>query len=288
MKSSEFERIDIFKPIPSYSEQREAKKLGYLNHPLDDQDPRYNDILVPISTYDIRGSSYYSRPSRVAPNGIPGVSSDVFVRKPIVLKLKAVNTYLAEDERIAEELGGSVELDIRDGARTLELQDQLYEVHYPALLRQLNPELTEAAILERRDQVIARGNPNSPHVSGGAIDVNLAYTNGGLAVFNAQGGNIAKDAVNPEYLEWVLANPNVPLPQEISELSPKAFRRALLARRILYNLMASPEIGGLSLVVNPVEVWHYGAGDKLSELMRGLRDRTPSLAAYYGPAKEPQ
>lgn len=283
-------RIDTFKAIPDYSELREAKKNGYLDHPLDTEHTLHDAPLIAIGTLGIRGSSYYSRPSRVAPNGIPGVSADVLTREPIAEKLHAVNEHLRTDASVSDALGGTVELDVRDGARTLELQDSLYEEHYPALLRQLNPDWSAEEILAKRDQVIARGNPNSPHVSGGAVDVNLAYAKTGEAVFNAQGTNIAKAAVNPEYLEWVVANidnPDADIPQEIKDLSPSAFRRALLARRTLYNVMADPEIGNLSLIVNPVEVWHYGAGDKLSESMRSLKEGR-TIPAYYGPAKEPK
>lgn len=298
--------VNIFKPIPSYEKALEQKaRVGYQAHPANEDDVRFDEKMVPLSEYGVRGTSYYASPNGVLEKPLDWLSPEVFVRESLANKLQATDKYLRGSLVARMVLGANVGLDIRDGYRSPELQDMLYHAYFD-YIKERNPDMDDEAIAKKRDSIIAAGNRNSPHASGGVVDLNLINLDTEQPIFNGQGKNIAKDAVRPEYLENVLVYRRTRLvrkmanfalsavgkSQEIpydegmeTDIKGKTFIRALLARRILYNLMTS-DIGGLSLEVNPNEVWHYGAGDKLSESVRSFRSGDVS-EAYYLAAEEP-
>jgi len=289
MESNNMEKIDIFRAIPDYSAQRELKIGGYTDHPIDETDPRYDEELVPISEYGIIGKSYYSQPNRVTGEPVPGVSPDIYVRMSVADKLKAINQYLRADERVSDVLGGATQLHVRDGLRSLDLQRYLRDEFMPQHVRNMHPEWSEGQIQEESARKIAPGNPSAPHPSGGVVDLNLVYTDSGENVFNGQGKDIANNAVNPDYLETVYQNlgkEGFELPEALEVLSAEKFQRALLARRVLFNLMKDDTIGGVSMVVNPVETWHYGDGDRLSALVKSY-EQGELVMAHFGPASDP-
>jgi len=280
--------IDIFKAIPDYSAQRELKAGGYAHHPIDETDSRFNEEVVPISEYGILGKSYYSQPNRVTTDPVPGVSPDIYVRRSIAEKLQAINQYFITDERVFETTGGPTQLHVRDGLRSLELQRYLRDEFMPQHVRNMHPEWPEEQIQIESARKISPGNPSAPHPSGGVVDVNLIYTDSGEEVFTGQGNNIAKDAVYPDYLESVneqyLEDKNFELPPAVGSL--EEFKRALMVRRILFNLMKDSTVGGISMVVNPVETWHFGDGDRLSALVKSY-EQGELVMAHFGPAIDP-
>jgi len=146
------------RPIPDLSLARKRKD-NYREYPLNTKLERNREALVDIGLYGIAGQSYYSRPNRATGDPLPGVAPEVFVRQSVAERLAAINYELQQSEEVARLLGGHVELYVDEGWRSTATQTQLYEKTFPTFLRKQNPDWTEAAVLKRRDQLIA--NPSS-------------------------------------------------------------------------------------------------------------------------------
>ena len=281
-------KADIFRPIPSFDEQRKYKQeVSYISHPLNEHDPRFNEPLVAISDLGLLGTAYYSNPNHATGEPVPGVSPNLYLREAVASKLLAVDEYLNADPRVAEALGGNVRINGSDGLRSVALQNYLRETAFPDMVRKNHPEWDEETVIKEAHRKIAPGSPASPHASGGAVDVDIVYnTDGYPKVFNAQGKDIASDAVYPDYMEK-LASGTIEIPETLKGLSKNQLTRALMARRVLYNVMADPEIGGLPMRANPVEIWHYDHGTRLWAQMETLESGL-LVPAHYGHVTEPE
>lgn len=253
----------LLEPVPSMDNSFEQKQ-GYGELPIDTTHELFSEPLVAISDYGIAGRAYYSAPNMATGDAVEGVEPTPFVRRSIAETLAHVNDLLRAQE-VTELFGGNVELYIKEGLRPVWLQQRLYEVEMPRLIAAQNVDMSEAEVLSRRDQLIAKPSHDplrpSPHATGGAFDLTLRYLSGVEVDMGHVDGDTLR--VSPDYFE---KNPPVSLIEE----QYREYRRAF------YNIMTGNAFDEpTGFVVNPTEWWHYGRGDQLSEKVRG------STNAYY-------
>lgn len=258
------------KPVPDFAHKRALKKeTGYAHIELNTQHPLFNDPLVRLADYNVRGISYYAHQSWIGEgSGFDAAVKEAWVRQDIAERLQRVNTFLRSPEAafIREALGGTIDVFVTDALRPVELIEELYNRVVPQSIKADHPELTEEEVLKWRDHRMAKPDANAPHASGGAIDIVLSYPNTNQKVPAGFDRN-NMETMLPEYYE------------NLEKLRPltKDEQFAQVARRILHHALmaADSERGGESFVNNGLELWHFGTGDKLSGLIAGR-------AAYYG------
>ena len=269
--------IELLRPIPDYTAARALE--GYREYPIDPGHPSYAEPLVRLADYGVTGLSYYSQPNKTTGDPVPGATSDIYVRRSLAEKLGAVNEFLLSSSAITKLIGRKgrgVELNAREGFRSVEVQAYAHQVGVPARIRREYPLWSEAEVLAYRDKMIANPTVNAttlpPHYSGGAFDVSLQYQGTDEQVKTGYGlPQFGPTAPYPDFLE--------PLDEADAAfigLTGDAYRLALNARRILHNLMTTDEVGGIALVSNPREIWHYSVGDQMWAQLTGAD------AAYYG------
>lgn len=253
------------RPIPDLTEERGAR-VGYRNHPIDKNDPRYQEGVVDLRSIGIAGKNYYYRVDNPPYNErIRGSIPGLYVRTSVVSRLQRMNELLAPN----------FEVFVHDAWRSQELQRYFHDVWYPTYLRGLHPDWTDEQILIGTEQVWARGalreeliDPESPspHSTASAVDYGILVKASGkllpLGVPHDMGGERAY----PDYLEF---HSDGSFSDEEGKLN----------RRLQY--WVSEEAG---LVVNPNEIWHGSDGDQLSAKIRQFRCKRPAVA-HYGPAR---
>lgn len=255
--------------------RHELKRLqaGYRQVPINYDDPRSKEPLVPISDYGVQGVSYYSQPNNATIEAVPGVSPNIYVRRSIAEKLAAVDWCLQRDSQVAWALGGPARLYVRDGFRSPELCSYLFNTAIPELIRRNNPDWDDAKVLEETKKKIADPTctPQSvpPHFTGGAVDAILVSAESGAVLDTGfKAGHIASEAVRSDYLETLSDH----------ELATDGLEQALITRRVLHNVMhsADPLAGGVCMINNPRETWHFSRGDQLWAQISARHE------AYYG------
>lgn len=259
--------VDLLTPIPCLDAERELKP-SYMGHPIDQDSPIFNEPLVPVSNYGLDGVNYYSQPNSVTGGPVEGMTPHVFVRRTVAEKLEAVNCYLLESDEVARLFDTHVQLYIRDGFRPPQLQAYLHGVYIPQLLRTQNPEWSETEVLARRDQVIARPKQDStavsPHATGGAVDLIIVSADDGSIINTGfHHVTLGEKAIHTDYLEGI-------------DVEAEDLIQAMIARRIVHNVMISDEVGAINMQNNPTETWHYSYGDQMWALLGG------HPAAFYG------
>ncbi len=167
----------LLQPIPNMEELRERKK-GYNELPIDSLHPNFSEPLVDIGEYRLAGQAYYSRPNAATEQPVPGVPTNMYLRKSVAETLAKINTAL-QNPAITEFFGGEVELYVEDALRSVSLQTRLHDELIPALLRDNHPEMSDEDVAERIKDLIAipSSDPKkpSPHATGGALDIILRY-----------------------------------------------------------------------------------------------------------------
>jgi D-alanyl-D-alanine dipeptidase len=235
----------LWTPIPNMDTARELRKGGYTQVALDVNHRLFDDPIVSLADYGVRSRSYYSR-RNVTGDAIPGVNPDVVIRRDVAERLTLANRFLMASEFVTRHSGGEVQLYVEEGLRSTALQGTVYNTIYPNFLRSLHPDWAEEEIMTERDRRVAKASLDSPHASGGALDVKLVRFDGSGEL--KSGFNHADSlTIRPDYCE-----------QNEGDDKPR------INRRILYHVMTE-----LGFVNNPEEVWHYGTGDKLSSLLAG-------------------
>jgi len=250
----------LLQPIPDYTASR-AQKIGYREHPLLTIGSRNSEPLVSITEYGLAGQSYYSRPNSATGKAVEGVDSRVWLRLGLAEKLADINYGLQNSTEVAELVGGAVELYIDEGFRSAELQANLYDNVFPAIIRQQNPKFTDQQVISLRDEMIAKpagkGDSPSPHATGAAVDLRLRFKNpdtgyvagSELAMGHARANHIAQ----PDYYEYTR-----PTDKQLQA-----------NRRVFYWVMRGALLGDDSgLVVNPTEYWHWSYGDQMWAQLR--------------------
>lgn len=259
--------VDVFKPIPCLDEARQIK-ARYADYSIDATNPAFSEPLVALADYGVEGISYYSQPNSVTTDPVEGVSPHIYVRKTVAEKLAASNEFIQTHEGITKLYDDRIKLYIRDGFRSPQLQGFLYNSYIPRLLSDQNPNWTKAQVLARRDEVIALPKPDAPHAGGGAVDAILvSATDGSILNTGFNHASLGESAINTDYLEGI-------------DVATQGLSLALQTRRVLHNVLTSEEVGGIAMVNNPSETWHYSYGDQMWALLSG------QPAALYGQPPE--
>jgi D-alanyl-D-alanine dipeptidase len=252
---------NLDRPIPNLSRLRKIKD-DYRLFPIDAADPRYAEPLVPLSEYGITGNSYYSRPNKATGEPLPGIKPEPLVRRGVAERLSRAKDELWQSDGLAKLVDGRAELIVKDALRSHGLQGHLFEVVWPNLLRELNPEWSEARIQEELPKVVGRPSDDlsspTPHMTGGAVDVDLVNEDGSAIDFGHIRGNSYISAT--DYHEGYEIVDDHPI-----NMVARGVRRAL------YWAM-----GEQGFTNHPYEFWHYSYGDQ----MWALFNNQP--AAFYG------
>lgn len=270
MLENSINRTILDKPVPDFAEKRLLKEeRGYANVTLDTTHPLYNDPLVKLADYGVRGISYYANHTWIGEgSGFESAVKDAWVRQDIAERLQQVNTFLAspQAEFVRQALGGEVDVFVTDALRPVALIEELYNNVVPESIRKDHPDLNDEEVLRWRDHRMAKPTADAPHSTGGAIDIVLSYPHLNQKVPTGfERSNM--DTMLPEYFETL----------EAKRLLSKEEKLAQTTRRILFHILSAADSsrGGASFVNNGLELWHFGTGDKLS----GLIANRP---AYYG------
>lgn len=246
--------------IPDQNSAKERRK-GFRDYPIEHSDPRSTEPLVDIVSAGIKGLSFYHRrdnpPYYVS---VPGSLPNILLRKGIVAQLAAVNTFLRKFD---------VELFVHDGFRPVAVQKYFYEKWMPDYLRSKNPTLNGAELTAAVEQYWSRPptpeevrTKPSPHLTGAAVDLGLAYCSTGHLV---DMGGLFDDPNEISHRDRLEKEPAV----NVSIEEGRAWRR------VLHWAMTAHGFHG-----HPNEWWHFSIGDQLWAKLAGEK------AAYYGAALE--
>ncbi len=257
-----------------------SRKQNYREYPLYMGTDRAQESMVAIADYGIAGQAYYSRPNPATGEPLAEVNPTVFLRKRLVEKLADINLALQQSDIVTKLFGGQVELYVEEGLRSRETQAHLYDTVFPKLIRKQQPDLDEADVMIRRNQMIAapfrQGVTPPPHATGGAVDVTLRYVNPGL-------GYHARSMVNMGHEDGATGATAYPDYFEGRDRLSARDQEAQRNRRVFYWAMRGallPE-GESGLVCNPTEWWHWSTGDQLWAAV------TEAPFAFYGAAEAP-
>jgi D-alanyl-D-alanine dipeptidase len=273
----------IMQPIPNFTALR-AGKAGYdTRYEIDTEHPLHHDPLVDLRDKDFGfedASSYYAKPTMMTGEPLPGVPNTPLVRLDVANRLKLAETFLTTDHDVREALGAPARLRIDDALRPLEVQVYAFEVAWPKIIAQQNPELSEQEVQDLVPNYCARPKDiptPTPHATGGAIDVALVNVETNKSFDRGHIEGSVSGTAYPDFHEGYHVIPgqsDIQIYEGQSEIASED-SEIVLARRILYYAMT--KVGGL--YINPQEIWHYGKGDPLSEYVSG------SHRPYYGVAE---
>jgi D-alanyl-D-alanine dipeptidase len=198
-------------------------------------------------------------PIRVYPTyfhlGIGGALSECYVRRSVLARL----------QKAARLLPAGIELVVLDGWRPLAVQQYLFNTLTQALRRHF-PGEDEAGLLARARHFVAPASAEaaspSPHLTGGAVDVTLCDTEGGMLDMGTEFDDIGPWSATAAF--EAVARPG-PKEAEIIE-----------NRRLLYSVMIRAGFSNL-----PSEWWHFDYGNQNWAWF------TQQPHALYGPARLP-
>lgn len=272
--------------IPNYTELRAAKP-GYDSDEravVDTTHPLHNDPLVDVREYGfVDAKSYYAKPNPMTGEPVPGVPDAPLVRRDVARRLQHAERLLNTDAEVREALGAPAHLRIDDAIRPYPVQVQAYEVAWPAIIRKMNPGITDEELAAELPKNIAKPNRHSPHVAGGAVDVRLTSRETGQPFDRGHKGGAIKGTAFPDFHEGyhVSGESDIPAESVYDYEDPRVRREIVLGRRVLHWAM-----GEAGLYVNPTEIWHYGRGDALSAFVQSSFTSQP-VRPYYGEATLP-
>lgn len=248
----------------------------YLDIPIDRNDPRSCEPLIPLESVGVAFESYYAKTDgRNPPFGRPieGSRKDVWLRKSVAEKLGRVNKLLQPFE---------AELFVFDGHRTVACQQGLWDFYY-GRAKQENPNGSDHEHRARALEFIVdpvKFNENDSHTwpahtNGGAVDLTL------------------RDAVTGELLEM---GATIEVDADADESAGDYFERELLAGHIdeddvrlqnrrLLNWAMTRE-GLLNETANVF--WHYDWGNQIYVRASRALVADPPQAAWYGYIAAPE
>lgn len=274
-----------FSPIPNMSLLR-AGKLGYdSRYEIDTTHPLHDDPLVDPREQEFGffdATSYYSKPNAMTGEKLPGVPDAPLVRLDVARRLVRANTLLSTDSDVRDYLGAAARLKIEDALRSYDTQVFAYEVAWPAVIRKINPGITDEELRLELPKYVAKPNTNitpTPHLTGGAVDVALINMQTGEKFDRGHKGGAIKGTAYPDFHEGYHLSPGESDIENVEGQANVADEQSEIvkSRRVLYWAMTS---AGLS--VNPHEIWHYGIGDPLSAYVSGAGK------PYYGIVSLPE
>lgn len=272
--------------IPNYSDLR-AAKIGYntdLRSIVDAEHPLHSDPLVDVRDFGFDdATSYYAKPNPMTGEPVEGVPDAPLARYDVVKRLQHAEHILQTDGEVREALGVPAHLRIEDAIRPLPVQQQAYDIAWPAIIRKVNPEITDEELAAVLPKYIAKPNPNSPHVAGGAVDVRLINLETGEPFDRGHMGGAIKGTAFPDFHEnyHLIGESDIPEDSVYTYENPEIRKEILLGRRVLHWAMNKA-----GLYVNPTEIWHYGRGDALSAFTESMITGK-QVKPYYGQAELP-
>jgi D-alanyl-D-alanine dipeptidase len=247
----------------------------YLEIPIDKNDPRGNEPLIPLESVGVAFESYYAKTDGKNPPfgcAIEGSRKDVWLRKSVAEKLARVNERLRPFD---------AELFVLDGHRTIACQQGLWNF-YTAKAKQENPNGGEQEYRAYAvqfvidpvsfDKIDSRTWP--AHTSGAAVDLTLRDSFTGelldMGVKYEEDGDL--DASVGDYFERQLA---AGLIDENDE--------RLQNRRLLNWAMTREGMLNETAKV----VWHYDWGNQIYVRASRVFLQDPAQAAWYGYVESP-
>lgn len=215
------------KPIPDLSNLR-SDKSSYRSYPIQ----TVSELCIRVNHIFLCQSYYWHYDPRPE-----GAMEKIFLRRGLAFKLKGIDLSLRP-------LG--LRLLIQEGYRPPPVQRFVRDFSVLKGLRKENPKLAETELQEKVKMFAAsaNGDPISsppPHMTGGAADLTIVYTEGGEQVNMGKGGGLY----------------NTAFPDALEVLGPE-FEEARRFRRLLFWLAQRQGI-----VVNPTEWWHHSWGDQM-------------------------
>ncbi|MBI1252608.1 MAG: peptidase M15D vanX D-ala-D-ala dipeptidase [Alphaproteobacteria bacterium] len=245
------------KPIPDLTSLREVTDSSPPR--IDIHNPLYSDALAPAEQFGLSGRNHYAH-DRNPPywRAAEGAIDALLLRPAVGARLRAVNERLAQD---------GVMLWLLDAWRPRAVQRYFFEVWTPDTLRRRHPEWDEAAVRAavRRYWSPPTEDPNrpAPHETGAAVDLTLAWRDGGGMLWM---GSLFDD---PSPVSWPdRYEGHAPEPLSVSDEEARANRRLLH--------WAMQEEG---FAPNPTEWWHFSYGDQYWAKLTGASAALFGLAA---------
>lgn len=242
------------RPVPS-SADAQARKRGYRQDVAIAFDLALaGEACVEATAIGIAGVNHYNTPFNPPYHErIPGSIAELFVRRSVGERLRAVNARLA---------GAGLELYLFDAWRPQAVQRYFHDVWFPAWLKQRTPHLDGQELVDEVENYWAApsegaGSP-SPHSTGGAADLTLRFVATGQPLFM---GGLFDDVTEDAWTDAYERRPAVSMSDE----------EARANRRLLYWVMAEAGFAN-----NPTEWWHYSWGDQMWAKLGG------HAAAHYG------
>ncbi len=240
---------------------------SYRDVPVDLQDPRNAEPLVPLESFGISYRSYHARADGGNPpyhRPVPGSRPDMWLRQSLAAQLAAVNQLLRPHDR---------ELLVLDGYRPIACQQGLWDFYYQQGKETLGT-VDEEALRTYAETFAAdpadfsEDDPTSwpAHTTGAAIDVTLRQPSTGAVVDMGSNYEEITESSHCDYFERLL---------EKGAVAPDDPR--LMNRRLLH--WAMHEHGVLN---HPFVFWHHDWGNQLH--VRTWQDLFPDPpeAAWYG------
>ena len=259
-------RVDHQVPITA----PEMFSSSYLDIPIDNNDPRGHEPLLPLESVGVAFESYYAKSDGNNPpfnRSIEGSRRDIWLRKSVAEKLARVNELLRPFQ---------AELFVLDGHRSVACQQGLWDFYY-GKAKEENPSGSDEEHGARARQFIV--NPAAfdkndsrtwpAHTNGAAIDLTL------------------RDSVTKELLEM---GANFEADAEFDFSAGDYFERQLLAGNIdendvrlqnrrLLNWAMTQE----GLLNETAKVfWHYDWGNQIYVRASRALLKDPPQAAWYG------
>lgn len=277
---------ETFSQIPNYTELRLGKPGYDTRYQIDTEHPLCNDPLVDPRDQEFGftdASSYYAKPNRMTGEVLPGVPDAPLVRLDVVRRLQRAERFLQTDSDVRDALGAPAHLRIDDALRPYAVQMFAFNVAWPKIIAEMNPDLSDEEVLAQVPNYCARPSDHptpTPHLTGGAVDVALINFATGKPFDRGHAAGKVKGTAYPDFHEGYHLAPNQSDIVDSAEQTPVAEPEGevVLGRRVLHYAMT--EVAGL--YVNPQEIWHYGIGDPLSAYVAG------QAQAYYGIAELPE
>ena len=263
-------RIDHQVPITSL----QMFSSPYLDIPIDENDPRGREPLIPLDSVGVAYESYYAKTDGNNPPfgvAIEGSQKDIWLRKSVAEKLARVNEILRPFE---------AELFVLDGHRSVACQQGLWNFFY-SRAKQQNPTGSDEAHRANARQFIvdpvafdeADSRTWPAHTNGAAIDLTL------------------RDVVTKELLEMgarfeedIAANVGDYFERELAAGRIDESDVRLQNRRLLHWAMTREGLLNETAKV----FWHYDWGNQIYVRASRAFLNDPPKAAWYGYIEPPK
>ena len=243
---------------------------SYLDIPIDRNDQRGREPLIPLTSVKVAFESYYAKTDGKNPpfgRAIEGSRKDIWLRKSVAEKLARVNELLRPFD---------AELFVFDGHRTVACQQGLWNFYYDKAKQEIPGGSEQEHRAYARQFIVDPASFNEDdsrtwpaHTNGAAIDLTLRYCETGELL--DMGANFEDDAdldaSAGDYFERQLAAGH------INEDDVRLQNRRLL------NWTMTQE----GLLNETAKVfWHYDWGNQIYVRASRALLRVPPQAAWYG------